>query len=231
MNLSNLIYEISIWSICVPLITGMVFYRRLDKPSCIIFYLIILALIPQLITEFKYCKPVLNLIYNAYTPIEFLLIYLFIGREFRRRLARNCALVIAGLFISLFFFLIIRYGMNKRFLNELVCGANIAYLCWILMYILESIWDEKKLLDPQLPLFWHITALILYTPCTVLVFALYYYIDTSKNIVINNLWIIHGIFNTHLYLFFAIGFYKNKFNQPDLNNKIKFILNKDHDLQ
>lgn len=186
---------------------GCLIYKKLDKESRIIFYLVILASVPQTLTDII-GNSLLHFIYNVYTAIEFFLIYIFIGNKMQRRIFRNISTVIAVAFILLSLFIFIFYGWNHGFLNEWVCAANICYLSWILLFILESLENEKKLLNVHDPLFWHLSALLIYTPCTMFVFALSSYINKSQNPFINKLWIIHGVFNTLLYLFFAIGFFK-----------------------
>jgi hypothetical protein len=212
MNFSSLVMQLSIWSILLPLLAGISSYKRLDPESRILFYLVILATLPQLLTSFMAHSKELNFIYNIYTPAEFLLTYLFIGNRMQVRIFRNISLTIVGLFLFLSVFIIIRYGLNHRFLNEWVCAANTCYLGWVLLYILESLQTEKKLLNTNLPMFWYISALLLYTPCTIFVFALSYYITKSQNPFINKLWNIQSVFNTLLYVFFAIGLLKAKLN-------------------
>jgi hypothetical protein len=188
----------------------MINFYKLDKHSKYIFYLVVLATIPQLLTAFFPHTSLLDLVYNIYTVIEFLLVYLFIGKKFENKVFEKISIGTVALFGILVLWFSIRFGMMARFFNEWVVTANIFYLTWILLFVLESFQNEKKLVDMNQPLFWYLCGLILYTPCTVIVFALYYYIDTSKNILIKNLWIIHGVFNIILYLFFAIGLFKTR---------------------
>jgi len=223
MQLSSITYQLSIWSVLVPLVTGLLLYKKLDPPSRIIFYLVLLAASPQIITEFMPSNPVRNVFYNVYTPAEFLLTYFFIGNKLQNRVLRNISFSLILLFIVLSVVLIGKYGLSGRFLNEWVCAANISYLCWIFLFILESLLQEKSLLNTDLPLFWYISGLLLYTPCTIFVFALSYFISQSKNPFIHNLWIIHEIFNTALYVSFAIGLYKNKNRKYPLMNTVMMV--------
>jgi hypothetical protein len=191
----------------VPLIIGLYYYKNLEMESRIILFLVILASLPQLLTDFMTNARLLNFIYNIYTPIEFLLTYFLIGNKMRGRIFRNISILVVIVFIALSVAICVRVGLNHRFLNEWVCAANTCYFCWVLLFILESLLNEKKLLNVNLPLFWYISGLLFYTPCTMFVFALSYYITRSQNHFINKLWIIHGIFNTALYLLFAAGLY------------------------
>lgn len=85
--------------------------------------------------------------------------------------------------------------------------ANLCYVAWISIYILQHLLDNDEIPDYRLPMFWYISGLILYAPATALVFSFYYFI--GKNDLVKSLWVIHDIFNTAMYLFFAMGMYKN----------------------
>ena len=209
VNISSFILEVSIWCILLPLITGSLLYKKLDADSRLIFFLVAFATLPQILTAFFQHSSGLIFIYNIYTPVEFIFIYLFIGNKFQGAIFKKISVLLIFLFISYSCFLCMYYGLSERFLNEWVCSANMCYLIWIFLFILESLILEKKLVNTHNPAFWFITGLIIYTPCTIFVFALCYYIETSGNYLIKNLWIIHGIFNTILYVLFAIGLYQN----------------------
>ena len=141
--------------------------------------------------------------------MEFVLIFLFVGNKLQTSITRRIGYSLVALFFLLAIWLISRYGMYHKFLNELVCAANIAYLTWILMFILEGLLNEERLMNTRLPVFWFIAGLLLYAACTVLLFSLTYYIKHSTNPFIHNLWQVQGVLNVALYILFAIGFIKN----------------------
>src|SRR5215831_8689501 len=123
MSSSSIILQLSIWSIVLPLVAGLFFYKSLDEPSRIIFYLMILAAIPQLLTIPMDDTKALNVVYNLYTPIEFLFIYLLIGIKIQIRSFRIFGIILIIIFSCFASYLILTYGLYNRFLNELVCGA------------------------------------------------------------------------------------------------------------
>lgn len=219
-SISYYTLQLSIWSIIIPLIVGSIYFKKLNKQSKLIYYLVVLATFPQVLTAFIAKTPILNSIYNIYTPMEFALTYFFIGNKFKAFFFQKASQLIVVLFIFLSLIFFVYDGIEKKVTNELICAANIFYLCWIFLYILESIINDEELLNVELPLFWYIIALFLYAPCTALVTAFDYYIGKSTNVLINNLWIIHDIFNSLLYIFFAIGLYKERFKNISLRPRI-----------
>jgi hypothetical protein len=211
MSVSDFFSAISSWIILVPLVIGLCLYKRLDRDSRWIFYLVVLATVPQILTPFIPHTRFLGLVYNIYTPAEFALTYCFLGLKLQRKAFRMLSLIPVVCFAVISVWLVLLYGLENRFLNEWVCVANVSYLCWAFLFILESLLNEVKLLNPALPLFWYISGLVLYTPCTIFVFSLCYYIANSQHPFISRLWIVQSVFNTALYVLFAIGLYKNRY--------------------
>jgi len=210
MTFAQSILQLSIWIIVVPLVAGLVFFRFLDAPSRLVLYLVILAAIPQLLTATMHHNRNLNIIYNIYTPVEFLFFYLLLGNKLKQQVVfKTISFILIVVFLATLALLTWLYGIKDKFLNELVCVANITYLFWVFMFILKGLLNDEQLLNTRLPIFWFIAGLLLYTPCTIYVFAMTYYIEQSTNPFIHNLWSIHGIFNSLLYIFFSIGFYMN----------------------
>ena len=61
MTLSEIILQLSIWSVLAPLVAGLFFFRYLDEPSRIIFYVVVVATIPQLLTIETYIVPIFTI--------------------------------------------------------------------------------------------------------------------------------------------------------------------------
>jgi hypothetical protein len=209
MDWPKLIMQLSIWSILLPLAAGFLFFRRLDEPSRIIFYVVILASVPQILTAAMPDSKNLNIVYNIYTPLEFIFIYFLVGNKYTRPAFINTSRALVIAFFLLTVIIVVRFGLYDKFRNELVCAADTVYLIWIFMFILQGLLTDQKLMNHRLPMFWFISGLLIYAPCTIFVFALMYYIDTSTVPFIKNLWSIHGVFNTLMYCLFAIGLFKN----------------------
>lgn len=206
-QLAHYVMESSIWSVAVPFIIGILLFRYLTVESKIVFLLVVAAVVPQVLTDFMIQDHFLNSLYNIYTPVEFAIIYMLFSGIGYISFFRKIRFMTIIVFVVLSIVIMLVYGLQNRFLNEWVCIANLCYVAWIFIFILQSLLDNTAILDSRLPMFWYVAGLILYSPATALVFSFYYSI--SKNQFIKSLWIIHGIFNTVMYLFFAIGMYKN----------------------
>lgn len=208
MLLQKLIWYISVWSVLLPFLTGALLYRRLGKSSRTIFYIVAAAIPPQLLTLVYAHSDELNVLYNIYTIVEFGLVCRLIVSPMLKK-SGAAPWIPIPIFLIMICYSVLSQGMQSYF-NEWVCLANIIYLYWIFLFVLYCLKNEMRLLNTGLPIFWYISALLLYAPCTIFVFSLYSYIDGSGNPFIHQLWSIHGIFNTLMYVLFTIGLAQNR---------------------
>lgn len=210
MTLQKILSEISILSILIPLLIGGLLYKTLERDSLVIFVIVALGTVPQLLRSFIESSFVLNLAYNLYTPLEFILFTLLFVNKFNNRNIKSVFIytVIFYGILSLIIFLITDIAV--RFINEWVCINNLIYTAWILMYLIEQYkYDEVQKINYNIPYLWYITAIFFYSPCTILIFSLWHYIKLKPSSLLQNLFIIHNIFNINMYILFTIGFIKD----------------------
>jgi hypothetical protein len=209
MSFNNVLHLISIWIVILPLAAGLINYKGLNNDSKWIFYMTVAAVPPQILTYFVHLTETkwLNVSYNLYTPIEFALLYGLFRRKYEvainRLLQRLTAVVYAG--ISLYFIFV--YGITDHFLERWVCVNNLIYIFWIMTYLREQYSSDSFVIHKGNPFAWYILAFIIYSPCTILVFSLYYYIRDPHRAELMKLWLIQIICNILLYIFFAVGLF------------------------
>ncbi len=200
---------LSEWIILLPFLTGVILFSRLKPTSRIIFIIVCAALLPQLATTFlkDIDKQGLNIFYNLYTPIEFVLfLYLFsVQRKWSKFFYVISAIVVAAM---IYFFYV--FGIQEKVLFELICLVNLMYVIFIFHYFLYMFRDDEYLFTLRESFNWYILGLLLYAPCTFFLFA--DYLNTSANLHSgkSGLWIIHNVFNITLYIAFSIGFIKDR---------------------
>jgi hypothetical protein len=193
--------------VLIPFLAGIFWFKHLRTESKTIFWLVLAGIVPQVLTAFMHQEDFLNALYNIYTPVELALVYSFFNNRPYINLFNKIRLVSVVLFVLYAVTIIALYGINHRFLNELVCMTNLCYVAWAGIFILQCALDDAEIPNRSSPLFWYLSGLILYSPATALVFSFYYSI--GKNEVFKSLWVIHDIFNTAMYVFFAVGMYKD----------------------
>jgi len=199
---------ISIWIIVLPFVAGFINYKGLNRDSRWIFFLVLAALVPQILTFIiNKQTSLLNISYNVYTLIEFGILYLIFKDKYQQ--SANNFILHMTLFIYgiISMILLIRNGFAAKFLNNLVCINNVIYMIWILLFLKEQYSIENTSIQKKNPFAWYLLALLIYAPCTVIAFALYNYIREGTNPVLLNLWIIQSICNILLYIIFSVGLF------------------------
>ncbi|HVI47232.1 MAG TPA: hypothetical protein VM802_20305 [Chitinophaga sp.] len=205
MQLQEALSTLSIWCVVMPLLTGCRYFRMLNADSRIIVGVVALAAIPQLLRAYIDSGALLNVTYNLYTPLEVVLLYSLFSKRIVQRNRRRIFIVTAVFSCMSYFMLTAWYGISSRFINEAVSINDLIYTGWALLVILEQYEVDEGGINIRTPFFWYLTGLILYAPCTMLVFSLWRYIRLHPDAVIANIWIIQSIFNITMYLLFTIG--------------------------
>jgi hypothetical protein len=213
-----ILHTISIWIIILPAIAGFINFKGLNRDSRWIFYLVLVAIFPQILTFIINQDTVLLAVsYNVYTPVEFIILFLLFKDKFHmpfNRMVHQCTLYL----YILFSVIIITRSSVTIFLSEWVCLNNIIYIIWILFFLKEQFFSETFVIRKRNSFAWYLFALILYAPLTLITFALYHYMRQDSNSVLRYLSVIQDICNILLYVFFTIGLYmsENKPTQRDL---------------
>ncbi|ELR73677.1 hypothetical protein C900_02081 [Fulvivirga imtechensis AK7] len=150
---------------------------------------------------------VLNIFYNINVGIELVILYFFFNNSYSTP-RKEQIFKVSGIFCMLFGLISILYwGIEDKFLTEWLCLNNLVYTSWILLSVLDIYENDDRLLHTKRSYLFFLLGLFLYTSCTMLIFGLWHYIMATRDSLLKNLWIIHDVFNTIMYLVFFIGFY------------------------
>jgi hypothetical protein len=209
MYVEALMGKLSAWIIILPLLVGLYRIRRLSKESICIVLVVIAGTLPQMLKAFSLGFVELNLSYNIYTCLEFLLLYVF----FKNKVSsfKRLFLMASILYIISAGVLILIQGIVRQFLSSLVCINSLIYLFWVLLIILEQLkLETNDLFQFESPFVWYFSAILLYSSCTLLFFFLWPYVNTTSSSNLRPLRFVHHLFNILLYIFFTIGFLKDR---------------------
>jgi hypothetical protein len=181
-------------------------FKGLNRDSKWIFLLVVIALVPQVLTAIVAKETtLLNLSYNLYTPMEFAVLYAVFFPKYRAASSRLIMQVSLGIYLALCSYFFIRFGLEAKFLNGLVCTNHIIYMLWILLLLKQEYSKDSMLIVKSNAFTWYLISIIIYAPSTLIVFALYYYIRDESSPVLMSLWIIQSVCNILLYLLFSAG--------------------------
>lgn len=210
-NIELVLNQVSFWSILLPLLVGSVSLRRLSSDSLLVFVIVVAATLPQVMAAVAPRSKHLDLIYNIYTPLEFVLISsLLFKKVIGHRKRQSLFWIPVAIYVALSLFLLLRFSIFVRFVSEWVVASNIVYTFWLLTILLTLYAESDYLLLPRSAFFWFYVALLFYAPCTVIVFSLWSYINSHPNTPVTNLWTIHHFFNISMYVLFSVGFIKDR---------------------
>jgi len=209
MNWISILEDFSIWIILLPAFTGLIVFRRLDKDSRIIFVVVLLACIPQVLKSFMDGTSLLTAAYNIYTPLEFIVYWILFRQKIISTHRKTILDAMAIVFAIVSVYLIYRYNIRSRFINEWVVLNNIFQVSWIGLCLLEFYYSDESIINSSQPFFWFLIAITGYASCTAVFFSLWHFIRNNSEAQFSIVNAIHHIFNILLYVFFTIGFLKN----------------------
>lgn len=199
------LHHVSILSVCLPFITGLIFYKRLDTNSRVLVVLLSFATVAQVSTY----GTLSALFYNLYTVLDSVFWgYLFYRNSRSRKIK---VLILFTIFVqpvlsvSLFF----TTGLSDRFYSQLVSLNNVLLLLWVLSFFYERYYMEDIQALERQPLFWFCLGILIYTPCSYFYFAFHETVQDKANPFSSRLQAIHDLLNTAEYLIFTIGIYIN----------------------
>lgn len=212
MDFSSIIYYLSVYSVLLPLAAGLFLVRRLGHISLWMLLIVFLAtptqILPLQLPEGSWQK----LLYNIYTAVELPLFYKVFRLGSGDKAYRKALAVPALLYLPALLGVLVAFGFESRFLNELVCLADLIYLFWCVQYmrtLANAENADEAGMEPfhtGAAFFWFFSGLLIYAPCTMIVLALDQRIEASQGTPLQGIRTIHGIFNIAMYACFAIGF-------------------------
>lgn len=205
-----------VYSILLPLLTGIVFLKRLSKDALLIWGMVFIGTIPQLLKPHFDKTPLLNVAYNIYVIAEFIFLFFFFNNKFCKKILKGIFKLTVYVYVILAIAILILNGISNHFLNYLISLNSLVSITWILMIVLEQYGYETKLnITLSSSIFWFLSGMFLYTSCTIMIFLFWNFIQAGPAEISNSLRGIHSIFNINLYIFFSIGFLKEIFGKKN----------------
>jgi len=206
MSFRDILSFCSTWVILCPLIIGLALLKSLSSHSKLILLLIICASVPQIMFGVIW-KPNLeiNLVYNVYTLLEFLILMLFFKKL---GIFSNARLMLAFsviTFVIASIVLNVTFGPLKLFWSELVFLSNFIYTGWILYYLYLVVSREDMDFNFRRSETWYLTSYLLYAPSSALVF-LFWNHKNEEILILTEIGFVQNFFNIILYLFIIMGF-------------------------
>ena len=210
MSLTDLFKIISVWSIFLPLLGGIILFKKLNKDSYIILLVIVGGIVPQVLGNWILHNNIFkNITYNLYIPFEFIsytFLFYYKYSSIKLRFLFKTTLLFFSL-ISLL--LLFNNNISTLFLNQWLISSNLIQVIWVGMYLVQLYLNDDLSFEPSDPFFWYLIAILCYASTTTVFYSLWYVIKSNAFVEFNFVKIIHHIFNISLYSLFFVGILKN----------------------
>ncbi|MCI4666669.1 MAG: hypothetical protein MRZ79_00810 [Bacteroidia bacterium] len=207
--LGSLIYATK-WVVFIPFVVGLIRWRQLHISQKLIFGLTVVAILAEL-SSLILSRTIGNnlVVLHIFVLLEFILLTLAFSRGYRNYISRNGELLIISGFgliciLNVIFFQgLFEYSSNTRTLEAIFL---IAMAMGFFVLSLKRL-DIKDLNSH--PMFWVSAGVLLYFTANLLLFIYSNYVGKLGQsseigaLTFKEIWAIHGILNTILYLFYT----------------------------
>lgn len=197
--MGDLLNTLSVYSVLLPLLTGLLLWKFQDANARIMVILLAFASVSQVIGS--HSKDHKFIIYNSYIVVDVIFWSILLFKNTSAKSARMLITVLCFSFLVYASYTFYINGISKKFLPYLVCCDNIIQVICVLIYFFEKYYNEKftRLMDDSM--FWFCIGIFFYAPCTYFLFV--YRSFYPKNYQLS---MFHNILNTLLYLIITVGF-------------------------
>lgn len=155
--------------------------------------------------------------FNSYCLLDSVIWGYIFFRNSKNKTIRATIIIFLLSEVFLAFYLFYSIGISSRFFTELVCLNSLLELLWVLSFFYERYKKDEILALEKEPMFWYCLGILVYAPTTYFLFV-FFDIINSNDVNYKNLWFIHYLLNTLMYLIFSIGILTNILRTSKLSN-------------
>ncbi len=203
-ELSWFISNLSIYSIALPAVVGLLSYHRLDKIQKAIFFLILLSLITD-VSAHWIIRNVGNhhYLYRIFTIAEFTLLTYVFAQSISPFLPDRLFWIIGIGFIAFALIEVIWITDIQQFNSYSTALEGIIMIFYALVFFYKTLHELKIKELEKSPMVWLGIGVLLYFSSSLFIFLFTNYVKSSNNTLFI-IWGIHGIFSIILNIIYAI---------------------------
>lgn len=216
VHLYNFLNHLSILSVCIPFLTALILYKRLDTNSRVLALLLFFATLAQLSTYTDWS----DIFYNVYTVLDPIFWGYIFFRNSRNRWIKIFIFLTTFLQPVLSLSRFYSIGVSEEFYSQLVCLNNALLLLWVLSFFYERYYTENIEALEKEPLFWFCLGILIYAPGSYFHFAFHEAVRAETNPLRVKIKAIHDLLNSAEYFIFTIGIYINVRKNAKYQNAI-----------
>lgn len=198
-----MIHYVTLFSVLLPLISGMVYWKRLDKALVILEWNLLLNLFVDLLGLYLALQLKQNLIvYNFYTPVEFVLIFLAFRYWHTLPIVKMAALYAIVAFV-LFWSVAIIWQGHEQAVNIILTFESVLMVIFAVATLFSAL-NKDQVPILKNPAFWVSSAYLLYFAGNLFLFAMIKALFVLSEW--KNAWILHSLLNLVKNLLLLGGF-------------------------
>lgn len=203
-ELSWFISNLSIYSISLPAVVGLLFYHRLEKMQKAIFLLILLSLITDASAHWIIHNGGNHqYIYRVFTIAEFTILTFVFAQNISPFLPIRLFQIIGLTFFAFALVDLLWITDIEQFNSYLTAIEGILMIFYALIFFYKTL-NELKIKElEKSPMVWLGIGVLLYFSSSLFIFLFTNYVESSNNTLFI-IWGIHGIFSIILNIIYAI---------------------------
>jgi hypothetical protein len=200
MNPEMILHYFSVYSVIIPVITGLFLYKKLDQNSRIMVLLLTFASVAQLASFLPSDNQKFRF-FNIYCVLDSAIWgYLFYKNSKNKTIKNSIAVIIMlQVIVSIWVFAV--SGLKERFYTEFVCLSSLLQVLWVLSFFYERYKREEIQALEKEPMFWFCLGILVYAPATYFRFVYFHEVDDLESL--------HDLLNTGMYFTFTVGILAN----------------------
>lgn len=202
----EILNEISIYSIFVPILIGLFNYSNLETNARVLMLILAFAFIPQIATVIN--KPAILPVffYNGYILVEALLWPMIFILSVQSNTIKNSYFLIWFINFIVPLIYIFFFGLLSTFHSPMVCLNSLLQIIYTVLFFYDLNQRNAYINLKREPMLWFCLGLLFYSTCTFFLFLFYKKINKyMTKSELNILWQIHNFFNILMYLLFSAG--------------------------
>ncbi len=190
-------------SVILPLLFGMLYWRHLDKGMVILEWNLLLNLSVELLGLFMAIQQIGNLwVYNLYSPIEVILVFLAFRIWNEHGIVRKAILYGIGAFIVFWAVILLMQG-NEQAVNIILTFESVLMVIFAVATLFSAL-NKDQVPILKNPAFWVSSAYLLYFAGNLFLFAMIKALFVLSEW--KNAWILHSLLNLVKNLLLLGGF-------------------------
>src|SRR3982751_4857545 len=211
--LESILYQVSVFSVLIPLLTGLIFFRKLDANSRLMLVLLTFASLSQLAVFLPSAKDK-NACFNFYSVFDSAIWRYLFYKNSKSKWIKTIIVLAISMQVLLSAYTFITIGPRIRFFTEFVCLSSLLQVLWVLSFFYERYQREQIEALEKEPMFWFCLGILIYAPATYFRFDFYQRLNDQDY----GLKSLHHLLNAAMYLTFTIGILANVIRKSKFTN-------------